>query len=79
MIDLVPENHRVVWRKGEQILGDGELRLVEDERMEIYKSENNYYLRIDNINEKDVGNYEVLVDGFASKAHFEVAIPIFSH
>lgn len=72
MIDLVPENHRVVWRKGETIIGDGELRLIQDDRVEIYKNENNYYLRIENLNEKDIGTYEVSVDGFTSKAHFEV-------
>lgn len=63
---------QVVWARSHDILGQGSLSTSGDERISVYRSDDEYTLNIENATAHDAGTYTILIDGLGIEQTFEV-------
>ncbi|GMT14993.1 hypothetical protein PFISCL1PPCAC_6290, partial [Pristionchus fissidentatus] len=74
IVDSIPEGHQVVWAKGDQIIGQGSLRLSEDTRVSLGINEDEYLLTVKDAIDSDEGVYTIMIDGIGVEENFHVSL-----
>ncbi|KAK6057510.1 Low-density lipoprotein receptor domain class A [Cooperia oncophora] len=71
IIDQIPEDHQVLWSRGEKVLAEGSLTTTDDGRISAYSASSEYFLRIENATAADEGEYKITISGMGAEATFE--------
>ncbi|KAK0394831.1 hypothetical protein QR680_000954 [Steinernema hermaphroditum] len=74
VIHRVPVGHQVIWSRNDEIIGQGGIKTVTNPRLHVYRSADEYFIRIENAHSSDSGTYSVQVEGYALKAKIPVKI-----
>ncbi|TMS34397.1 hypothetical protein L596_002002 [Steinernema carpocapsae] len=74
VIHRVPVGHQVIWSRNDKIIGQGGIKTSVNPRLHVYRSADEYFIRIDKAHTSDSGNYSVQVEGYALKATAPVRV-----
>ncbi|EYC07481.1 hypothetical protein Y032_0070g456 [Ancylostoma ceylanicum] len=74
IIDEIPQNHKVVWSRNGQFIGEDSLSDSKDSRFNFYRASSEYFLRIDKVTAEDAGEYKITISGMGVDATFELRV-----
>ncbi|WKX94175.1 hypothetical protein Q1695_011441 [Nippostrongylus brasiliensis] len=74
VIDQLPENHQILWSRGDNLIAEGSLTTTEDRRLSVYSASSEHFLRIENVSNSDEGEYTITISGMGIDATFELRV-----
>ncbi|CAD6196913.1 unnamed protein product [Caenorhabditis auriculariae] len=74
IIDHVPAGRQVIWSRNGKVIGEGTLATGNDDRLSVYHTSDQYFLRIENTTDGDAGEYKIMVEGMNVEASFTVNV-----